>query len=76
MYFATATPKGPVAIKISMEFRAGPMARLMGVQIYTGWDKVKDVTRCIQHPVNPTRVPVITYQSNDATQPDAGGSKH
>jgi hypothetical protein len=60
MYYVAATTSGPILIKYSMVFGVGDSARMFDVQIYTDWDKVKQMCAGIQHTVNRDRVPTIT----------------
>ena len=61
LYFVAYTPNGPALFRFSMEFKVGDKARVMNVQAITGWETVKEAARKIEHSVNPTRVPTITY---------------
>jgi len=64
MYYIAYTPRGPLLLTYSMEFKVGDAARVFDFQTMTDWDKIKQTTRNIEHKTNRTRVPTITYDAD------------
>lgn len=74
-YYAAITPRGPVLIRLSVQFNLeGPMT-LHGVRVWTKWDEVKAVTAAI-HLKPGTKVASVTYnrkRKSTGADGDGGG---
>lgn len=72
-YFAAPTPRGPVLIRMSIQFNAkGPMT-VHGMRVWTKWDEVKAVSHAMQFPAG-EKIMTFNYvesaAKSPATQPD------
>jgi hypothetical protein len=63
-YFAAYTPKGPVLIKLRLQF--GDIARLFGFTVIKDWDEVKKASQAIQLKAGPT---VVTIKLKPTAEP-------